>query len=163
MYVPLVLAYARTIHKFQGMSAGRTDPGQIPNMYTVIICEPGGRDAERLCPGTLYTAVSRATTLGDENGIGSALYFLQDLRRDTIEHVLYKKNSTQKYKKVMDRDRWVQHLKKGLLPDLTYNFLTDTHYWAENHIGLHCYTDPFLKEKILEYSDFLNQTTPTFT
>ena len=39
-YIPLSLAYARTIHKFQGLSAGPVDEGKIPNMFDVIVCDP---------------------------------------------------------------------------------------------------------------------------
>lgn len=57
------------------MTVGPTKPGQPPNMYTTIICDPDEKKFEGMWPGLLYTMVSRATTLGDEDGNGSALYF----------------------------------------------------------------------------------------
>lgn len=39
-YIPLVLSFARAIHRFQGLSAGLTDPNKIPNLYQCIICHP---------------------------------------------------------------------------------------------------------------------------
>ena len=74
-YVPLELAYARSIHKFQGMTVGPSKPGQPPNMYRTIICDPDEKRFEGMWPGLLYTMVSRATTLGESDGKGSALYF----------------------------------------------------------------------------------------
>ena len=81
-YVPLTLAFARSIHKFQGLQAGRTIQGQIPNMYESIVVDPGNKNREGNCPGLLYTAVSRATTLGNEDGLDSALYFTEDYSTD---------------------------------------------------------------------------------
>ena len=69
MFVPLTLAYARTIHKFQGMSAGPVDEGKIKNMYDVIVCDPDEKSFQGTVLGLLYTATSRATTLGDDNGL----------------------------------------------------------------------------------------------
>ena len=74
-YVPLTLAFARTIHKFQGLSAGPVNEGKIPNMYKYIICDPDLGTFEGSNPGLLYTAISRATTLGEDDGLGSAIYF----------------------------------------------------------------------------------------
>ena len=74
-YLPLCLSYARTIHKFQGLSAGPVDEGKIPNMFACIICDPDMRHVEGSALGLFYTALSRATTLGNEDGSESAIYF----------------------------------------------------------------------------------------
>ena len=61
-FVPLDVAYARTIHKFQGLSAGPVDEGKVPNMYDCIVCDPDEKKFEGSALGLLYTAVLRATT-----------------------------------------------------------------------------------------------------
>jgi hypothetical protein len=55
LFLPLCLAYAKTIHKFQGLQAGPTGEGKANNFYDRIICDPGARDFESKNPGLLYT------------------------------------------------------------------------------------------------------------
>lgn len=114
-YVPLVLAFARTIHKAQGISVGPTGPGQIPNMYDVIVCDPGNRIRESGAPGILYTAVSRATTLGGPDGLGSAFYFLESARvsLDRFEKITFKKDSVDLYETVIQRNVWIASQQPG--------------------------------------------------
>ena len=69
------MSYARTIHKFQGLTAGPVNEGKIPNMYQCIICDPDEKKIEGTSLGLFYTATSRATTLGDDDGMNSAIYF----------------------------------------------------------------------------------------
>lgn len=57
---PLVPAWATTIHKFQGFEAGFDDKDQ----FNRLICDPGDLKWEQTCPGALYTAISRAKTMG---------------------------------------------------------------------------------------------------
>lgn len=110
--MPLCLAYARTIHKFQGLSAGPVDKGKIPNMYECIVCDPDKRHVEGSALGLLYTAVSRATTLGDKNGIGSAIYFTGDsFTESRIRNLGKIKNSTEDYKRIKQRNLWIDFLK----------------------------------------------------
>ena len=52
-------AWATTIHKFQGFEAGFDDTDQF--MY--LIEDPGGVSWEKICPGALYVALSRAKTM----------------------------------------------------------------------------------------------------
>ncbi len=47
-YVPLEVSYARTIHKFQGLTAGPVDEGKIPNMYQCIVCDPDEKNSKAL-------------------------------------------------------------------------------------------------------------------
>ena len=57
------------------LSAGPVDAGKIPNMYKCIVCDPDEKSFESSALGLLYTAVSRGTTLGDSDGMNSAVYF----------------------------------------------------------------------------------------
>ena len=108
--LPLTLAYARTIHKFQGQSAGPVDEGKIPNIYSCIICDPDKGDAEGRALGMLYTAVSRATTLGDDDGLNSAIYFTgDDFIEKRIRNLGKRKKSMDEFQNVTRRKIWVQH------------------------------------------------------
>ena len=74
--IPLDLSFARTIHTFQGLQAGPTKEGKRKeHMYEHIICDPHDKSVETTQTGMFYTAVSRGTTLGDNNGLNSAIYF----------------------------------------------------------------------------------------
>ena len=75
-FVPLELSFACTIHKIQGLQAGPIDSGKTPNVSQTIICNPDTKAAESRATGLFYTAVSRATTRGDDNGLNSAVYLL---------------------------------------------------------------------------------------
>ena len=57
-YCPLVLAWATTIHKFQGFEAG-FEPHDTINR---IIADISTLDWEKLNPGTAYVVASRAKT-----------------------------------------------------------------------------------------------------
>ena len=92
--LPLTLAYARTIHKFQGQSAGPVDKGKIPNIYGCIICDPDKSEVEGRALGLFYTALSRATTLGDDDGLNSANYFTgEDFNEKRIRNLGKRKNN----------------------------------------------------------------------
>ena len=78
-YLPLRLAYAQTLHTFQGQNAGPTTQGQPPNSISCIICDPGTRLFESNCVGLFYTLLSRITTLGnDKDKFSSTIYFIGD-------------------------------------------------------------------------------------
>jgi hypothetical protein len=78
-YIPLKLAYAQTLHTFQGQNAGPTMPGQPPNSISCIICDPGTRLFESMCVGLFYTLLSRITSLGDDSDkFSSTIYFTGD-------------------------------------------------------------------------------------
>ena len=75
-YIPLRLAFAQTIHTFQGQNAGPVEPGHCPNPVQKLICDPGTRRFEANCIGLFYTLLSRITTFGDPlDKFSSAIYF----------------------------------------------------------------------------------------
>ena len=114
-FCPLTLAYARTIHKFQGLSAGPVDKGKIPNMYDCIVCDPDKNEIEGRALGLLYTAVSRATTFGDDDGLNSALYFTgQSFKAERLRGLGIKKDSRDEYQNVVRRRIWVEFLKTNI-------------------------------------------------
>ena len=113
-FLPLCLSYARTIHKFQGMSAGPVDAGKIPNMFECIICDPDNKNVERTALGLFYTALSRATTLGDSEGRGSAIYFIgKDFKEERIRNIGIKQNTNESYRRVQERNTWVEYLNQN--------------------------------------------------
>ena len=63
-YVPLVLAFAKTVHTFQGQNVGPVQPGQSPNAFEKIIADPGAKSFEGTNPGLFYSTTSRGTTIG---------------------------------------------------------------------------------------------------
>ena len=112
-FVPLDVAYARTIHKFQGLSAGPVDNGKVPNMYECIICDPDEKKFEGSALGLLYTAVSRATTLGDDQGLGSAIYFTgSEFKERRIRRLTKLKDSDEDFKVAQKRQKWVEYLSR---------------------------------------------------
>ena len=113
-YVPLCLAYARTIHKFQGLTAGPVDEGKIPNMFECIICDPDEGKFESSALGLFYTAVSRATTLGDEDGMNSAIYFIgEHMNEERIRRIGMCKGSRNEFVRVNERRKWVRHIERS--------------------------------------------------
>ena len=59
----------------------------------------------------LYTAVSRATTLGDDDGLNSAIYFTgDDFIEKRIRNLGKRKKSMDEFQNVTRRKIWVQHL-----------------------------------------------------
>ena len=134
-FLPLCLSYARTIHKFQGMSAGPVDNGKIPNMFECIICDPDEKRWENIALGLFYTALSRATTLGDEDGNESAIYFTgEHYKEDRIRDIGIKKHTSEEYKRVKDRQRWVDYLKENTIKTtLTNRKQQKILNWAESY------------------------------
>lgn len=114
-FLPLTAAYARTIHKFQGLSAGPVDPGKIKNMYECIVCDPDCKKYEGKASGLFYTAVSRATTLGDDYGLGSAIYFTgSELNEERITKIgIYAPPKSGPMLNFSRRDTWVKHLESN--------------------------------------------------
>ena len=93
------------------MSAGPVDPGKIKNMYDVIVCDLDDKEFEGTALGLLYTGVSRATTLGDNEGRGSAIYFTgSSLREDRIRNLTMKKDGKKEFDMAMKRRYWVNYI-----------------------------------------------------
>ena len=158
-YIPLSLAYARTIHKFQGLSAGPVDEGKIPNMFDVIVCDPDESRYEGKFLGLFYTAVSRATTLGDDDGLNSALYFTGEcVKEDRIRSIGKKTRSQDDYLLVRRRMIWVQHLRDHLhVSPLTKAQKKNIFTWAES--ATISYNELF--DRINEYKGALAPKRPT--
>ena len=58
---PLILAWASTIHRFQGFEAG---PG-LHDIVKHLLVDPGPGSFEHLALGILYVALSRAKSIGN--------------------------------------------------------------------------------------------------
>ena len=104
------LSYARTIHTFQGSSAGPTLPGQQENAIKRLIFNPGTRDFELKNPGLFYSLMSKGTTLGKEGEqLSSAIYF--DGINMNPARILNITKTKQGYdcKKVAMRKMWVEY------------------------------------------------------
>jgi hypothetical protein len=56
--IPLTLAYAKTIHTFQGQTVGPAAPGRPENPIKRILVDPGDQTFEGNNIGLFYTAVS---------------------------------------------------------------------------------------------------------
>ena len=110
--LPLQVAYARTIHTFQGLAAGPTPSGE-PTQYQCIVCDPDDRFFEGKNLGLFYTAVSRATTLGDDTGLNSAIYFTgTTFNQDRIRNLDTKMGSVDLFDLAAKRKAWVNYLKE---------------------------------------------------
>lgn len=152
-FLPLCLAYARTIHKFQGMSAGPVDEGKITNMFESIVCDPHTRDSERSALGLFYTALSRATTLGDNEGKGSAIYFIGEAYNESrIRNIGKKKHTNDDYERLKQRTLWVDYLNQHLtVTTMSKEERTDVLEWAESfqmsHARLYDHIQVYIQQK----------------
>jgi hypothetical protein len=82
-------------------------------MYNCIICDPDQKRFEASALGLLYTALSRATTLGDDNGLNSAIYFIgTDFKEERIRNPCNKQGSTKAFEKAKHRTMWVEYLRQ---------------------------------------------------
>ena len=77
LYMPLSLAFGKTIHSFQGASVGKKAPERPDNAFKRIVRDPGTRQFESINPGIFYTLLSRATTFGEEKNQKHQQYFLK--------------------------------------------------------------------------------------
>ena len=66
---PLTVAFGRTIQTFQGKESG---PGKPINTF---IFNHVPKSFEGINPGTFYSCITRATTLGKSSGEDSEIYF----------------------------------------------------------------------------------------
>jgi len=111
-FCPLVLSFARTIHTFQGQQAGPTD-NTVKNAVQKIICDVGTSRFESINIGLFYTALSRATTIGNaqNNRSDSAIYFSQSLDKSRLDR-LTKTQDNKEYEMIKKRKAWVDLLNK---------------------------------------------------
>jgi hypothetical protein len=130
--VPLILAWGITIHRFQGQSAGPVDKNKIPNPYECLICDPHDSSAENTHLGVFYTAISRATTLGDDNGLNSAFYLEgKEATEDRMKNIGQKQNSRDYHDTFVKRAKWVQSLSENTYKSpLTQEQQNDIKKWV---------------------------------
>jgi hypothetical protein len=112
--IPLRLAFAKTIHTFQGANVGPMPPGAAQNMIQSIVGDPGNRGFEGNNPGLFYTLASCATTLGTElDNLSSALFFTgKNMNPERIRNITKGRNGY-KYTKILKREQWVRYLEKN--------------------------------------------------
>jgi hypothetical protein len=130
--LPLTLAYARTIHSFQGCNAGPSQPGQQQNDVQRIIVDPGTKQFEGHNPGLFYTALSRITTMGDPADKSTSAIFFTGSNMTSSRIMNITKGSHNKFfKTVLKRDKWVRrfHLHSSSLSIDDQQTLFN---WAEN-------------------------------
>lgn len=154
-FIPLEVSYARTIHKFQGLTAGPVDPGKIENMYQCIICDPDEKRFEGTSSiGLLYTAISRATTLGDEDGLNSAIYFDgKHFKEERIRRLTKYKNSDKDFLAAQKRQRWVDFLNRREEKSKTnFNDIQNRKKSIVDHMLNVTYDFEFLHQRIKKYS-----------
>ena len=113
-YIPLTLAYGRTVHTFQGQSVGPVPVGRPLNAIQRIIVEPGNRQFEGNNVGLFYTTASRPTTIGTKDDkMSSAIYFDgPDFSKARITNLTKQKNG-KSYIKARLRKKWVDYLKSN--------------------------------------------------
>jgi len=134
-YVPLQLCFATTIHKIQGLSIGPSHgPCDLVNPAEVMVVDVGNDGFEKKCPGTLYVALSRATTMGQGDMTKSAIYFDgPNLTTERLTNLTCCKGTNKKTLRTMKREAWVQyldsHVHKGNLNPQEMQTLFD---WTSN-------------------------------
>jgi hypothetical protein len=109
--IPLRLAFAKTIHTFQGANVGPMPAGSPQNMIQSIVVDPGNRGFEGNNPGLFYTLASRATTLGNQSdNLSPALFFTgKNMNPERITNITTGCNG-KKYTKILKREQWVRYL-----------------------------------------------------
>ena len=111
LYMPLSLAFAKTIHSFQGATVGPTPPGRPENNFLHIVADPGTRQFESTTNGLFYTLLSRVTTIGDmKDPTTSAIAFTgSNMNVNRIKKINRKLNGDY-YVNVKQLHKWVKYL-----------------------------------------------------
>ena len=135
-YMPLVLAFARTIHSFQGASVGKTPPGQPDNTFHRIVADPGTRQFEGNVSGLFYTLLSRATTLGEEGKpeTSAILFNGPNMTPDRIRKIKLTANN-EKYKRIQDLELWVKYLEGNRIHNVDDKYIQDIHKWVKRMLN----------------------------
>ena len=112
-------SWSRTFHTYQGLQAGPPQKGKPEHLYHRVILDPDKRDTEKTQTGLLYTGISRGTTLGDQDGLNSAVYFdsehfsKESNTRDRVLKLTLQQNNIHEFTKVTKRRQWVNHLESN--------------------------------------------------
>ena len=81
-------------------------------MYDVLVCDPDQKQYEGNALGLLYTAVSLATTLGNDDGTGSAIYFTGSaFKASRIRNLTFKEDGKE-FEPSIKRRQWVKHINR---------------------------------------------------
>jgi hypothetical protein len=148
-YMPLNLAFGRTIHSFQGASVGPTPPGRPENTFQRIICDPGTRKFESVNPGLFYTLLSRATTFGDPNDLmTSAIYFMtNNMNESRVRQIVYSTQGSL-YKGISNSRKWVKYLENNQVPELPKEEIECIMQWVEQMIN-----NPVTNDQLMRWID----------
>ena len=125
-------------------------------MFNRIVCDPDVKGAEGRATGLFYTTISRATTLGDRNGLHSAIYFTgPNLTSDRIKNLTMKADTSRQFENVKRRRAWVDILETNTVsPDtLSDHLVEDTFQWIMNTTVSY----DTLYNRTQQYTKFLNQ------
>ena len=110
-FCPLELAHARTVHSFQGLQAGPVEEGKQPNMWEALVCDVDEKFWEGKSLGLMRAATSRGTTLGADDGLGSAVCFDGPaFTKSRIKDLTFAENTNKEFELSMKRRRWVAFL-----------------------------------------------------
>ena len=113
-FIPLVMAWASTLHKLQGATYGKVPPGQPHNPGTKLIIDLDAKRSESDNPGLAYVAVSRGSTMGKGNRMESAIYFSNNVTSERLQRMTIKANCNDKNVHCLRRNNWIKHLKKNI-------------------------------------------------
>jgi hypothetical protein len=108
------------------------DEGKVKNQYEVLICDPDEHKYEGKFMGLFYTAISRATTLGDDTGLNSAIYFTgPQFKEERFRNLGKQKGSVDDFIPIQKRSKWVDYLKKRTHPIKELNQeMIETLHWS---------------------------------
>lgn len=117
-YLPLIMAWASSLHKQQGSTVGPMPPDKPPNPCECLVMNLGTLQFEKTCPGLAYVAVSRANTMGRGDIKKSAIYFVgNDFTNERLTNMTMLKDGSRKTLKVKRRTNWIKHLHRDVHGD----------------------------------------------